>query len=186
MNSLEEAPGCKSLQTYYAPEVEERLVSLVWHHPEHLARVLQQLDPEVHFVQPHIRHILEAVRISYSELGECDWTTVVQVLREQKMLEEVGNLELLDQVWRHEGCMSFLDYYIELLQDYAIQRGIDPHQPVFRFTGGRIQIKPNRSKSREGQPDYVGAGRVCGNNYQVRGWTEPDGLILNLKLYPKT
>jgi replicative DNA helicase len=86
------------LRTYYAPEVEERPVSLCWHEPARLAEVLRRLDPSTHFVQPHLRHILEAIRIGYTELGAVDWCTVVQVLRERRLLEECGDLQLLDEV----------------------------------------------------------------------------------------
>ena len=120
----------------------------------------------------------------YQELGVGDWAAVIQVLREQNLLEEVGGLVLLDEVWRREGLPSALDFYIELLRDYAIQRGINPYEPVFHFTGGRVQLEPNRAWHRAGDPEYVGAARVAGLFYRARGWGQSDHKV-EVKLYPR-
>jgi hypothetical protein len=173
------------LRTYYAPEVETALVSLVWRHPEYLEPVLRELDPETHFVQPHCRHILKAVQLVFTQLGATDWSSIVQALREQKLLEETGNLVLLDEVFTYDACGSLLNYYIDLLKDYAKQRKADPTQPVYRFTGGRIQLQTNPHWGDEGDPDYFGVGFVAGKKYNVKGWvSRPEDKSAELKLYP--
>src|SRR5215470_7020464 len=123
-----QSPKTEKLRTYYAPEVEERLVSICWHEPARLAEVLRRLEPSTHFVQPHLRHILEAIEISYRELGAVDWCTVLQVLSEQHLLEEVGGRQLLDELWRNPGYVSLFNYYVDLLTDYAVQRGINAYE----------------------------------------------------------
>jgi hypothetical protein len=172
------------LRTYYAPEVEQALVGLIWQEPKLLERLLRELDPAIHFVQPHLRHILEAIRIGYAQLGAVDWCVVVQILREQKLLEQVGELQTLDELWRNPGYSALFDYYINLLKSYAEQRGTNPHEPVFRFTGGRVQLERNRAWHRQGDPEYIGAARVAGLDYRVRGWERSNHRI-DVKLYPR-
>ena len=99
------------LRTYYAPEVEQALVGLIWQEPKLLERLLRELDPAIHFVQPHLRHILEAIRIGYAQLGAVDWCVVVQILREQKLLEQVGELQTLDELWRNPGYSALFDVH---------------------------------------------------------------------------
>jgi hypothetical protein len=87
--------------------------------------------------------------------------------------------------YRAPGYASLFDYYIKLLRDYAAQRGINAYEPVNRFTGGTIQLEANKCWKRIGDPDVVGAGRVAGCSYRVRGWKrDPDGKT-ELKLYPR-
>ena len=173
------------LRTYYAPEVEVALVSFLWRHPEHLGQVLRELDLNLHFVQWHCRRILEAIAIVYSDLGAVDWPFVVQALREQHLLDAVGNLQLVDEVYRYDACGSLFFEYIALLKSYAQQRATDPTQPLIRFTGGSGQLQWNRNKKRETDPDCIGPVRVRGHAYTVRGWVAEGGLLLNLKFYPQ-
>src|SRR5258708_21850869 len=119
-----------------APEVEEALTSLVWHYPQHLGELLRHLDPETHFAVPAMRWMIEAIGIGYRELACVDFCTIVQILREMGKLEECGGRPVLLTIYMyrdHFECL--LDYYIELLKDYATQRSVDPYRPVKYFTG---------------------------------------------------
>src|ERR1700756_1058313 len=83
----------------FAPEIENAFMGLVWRQPDRLADVKRQLDPAIHFIQPHLRWILEAIDLAYRELGTVDFASVIQVLRELGRFEDVGGLEGAKDVW---------------------------------------------------------------------------------------
>lgn len=170
------------LRTYYAPEVECALVSLCWHKPELLARVLRKLDPEIHFTELNCRMLLYAINTLYSELGETDWSSVIDCLRQQEKLFGQEHLVELEAIFSlaqgyDRASSGLLDYYIELLGDYASLRRPSPHAkpPVLRFSGGRALLKPNKAK-RPGsnEPDFKGLGIVAGNPISLSLWVETD------------
>jgi hypothetical protein len=121
----------------WGPELEEALTSLCWNQPEpYLAETLREIDPETHFVQWHCRHILEAVRLCYCELGATDWHTIVVCLAEMGLLKEVGDKQRLDEIYRNPGYGSLHAWYIATLKAIAEQRSTDPTMPLYFFTGG--------------------------------------------------
>ena len=173
-----------NLETYYSPEVEEALVTLCWHKPELLPKVLRSLAPPVHIMQEHLRFILEALQLSQDQLGAADFATVVQVLREDGRLPACGELQGLDALYsRNYGYESLLDYYIELLKLYASKRTERSPEPVVIFDGGKGTICLNKSKVGETGPDYIGAFLVRGRKYKFLGWTSQDRQSVRCSLY---
>src|ERR1700757_5192333 len=57
----------------YAPEIEAAMLGILWRQPERLAVIKRELDPTVHFVQPALRYLLEAIDLAYRELGAVDF-----------------------------------------------------------------------------------------------------------------
>jgi hypothetical protein len=180
----------------WAPEIEVATVSAIWHEPVHCAEFLRVCDPAIHLTQPHLRIILEAIRLAYSELNATDWATVVEVVRELGQFDEVGGLEGLnavysaielnpDPVFRQRVTDPIFKYHVKLLQEYAKHREMDPPQPVTRFSGGRGKAWRNKVKRHANDPDHTGEAIVRGVRYLVRVKVEPGGDIINFWLEPK-
>lgn len=171
------------LQNYYAPEVEEALVTLVWHKPEHLARVLRELDPEVHLTQFNLRLLLGAISDCYREAGSVDWALVIEWFKDFKKLDDVGGKEALNSLYTNYGYESLLDFYLVLLKDFASHREFMPGQHPAIWSGGKAQLVPNKTKSRDFQPDFVGPALIAGKSYRVLAKAEPG--VLTLRFYPQ-
>lgn len=172
------------LDTYYSPEVEEALVTLVWHKPELLGAVLAQIDPPVHIMQDHLRFILEAVQLSQDMFGATDFATVVRALREEKRFEACGELIGLDAIFnRNYGYESLLGYYIELLKIYATKRAERNPAQVVIFSGGKGTIHLNKDKESDKAPDYIGDFFIRGRKYKLVGWTGHDHQSISCSLY---
>ena len=180
----------------FALEIEVATVSTIWLEPERCAEFLRVCDPLVHLTQPHLRIILEAVQIAYAELNAADWATVVEVVRELGAFEEVGGLEGLNTVYsatepspnpvfRERVSNPIFDHHIELLQEYARTRQMDPPRPVARFSGGRGTARINKASHRPANPEYLGDAIVRGIQYVVRVDVSSDGTFLNFRLEPK-
>lgn len=175
--------------TFCAPEIERSIVALCWHHPEFVDFVHLSLDPEIHFLDPALRIVLEMVTVVYWEIGAVDWASVVHAVREVDAIEEVGGLEGLNAVFTDdnhfpEGYQDpepFVEEYIRLLRDYAEQRQVDPYKTVSRFTGGNGRIVPNKRAHSETDPSDIGEARIRGHRYKIRGWRDGDGL--SIKFY---
>lgn len=173
-----------NLDLYYSPEVEEALVTLCWHKPELLPRVLRQINPSVHIMQEHLRFILEAVQLSQDLLNATDFATVVQALKEDGRFEACGELVGLDAIYsRNWGYESLLDYYIELLKLYATKRERrDPTPPVI-FSGGKGTIHfKEKSDPLSKESDGDGLALIRGRKYRIVVWkdhTDPDEVHLS-------
>jgi DnaB helicase-like protein len=176
-----------SLKTYYAPEIEQALVSLVWQQPDLLGQLLQKLDPNVHISQPHLRILLETISYCYSQFNDCDWSSVIEALRQFQKLDECGGKVLLDQIYKNPGCKSLLGWYIEILIDYASYRVEDPPRPSTYFSGGKGKLWANKGKLKS-SCDVVGQARLAGKPYSLRGWSATDPLaqkFIDLRFYPQ-
>jgi hypothetical protein len=180
----------------FAPEIETALIAIAWRQPARLALVKRELDPAIHFFQPHLRWLLEAIDLAHRELGTADFASVIQVLRELGRLEDAGGLPgvnavyeagefLASLIWRPEQTETLFALYLELLKTYAINRAADPPRPVYQFTGGKGTLEINKRRQKESDPDYLGEARVCGRSYLVRAWLTNDDSFLNFQLEPK-
>lgn len=180
-----------NLDTYYSPEVEEALVTLVWHKPELLPYVLRQISPPVHIFQEHLRFILEAIQLSQDLLNATDFATVVQALREDGHFEACGELVGLDAIYgrswdsviQADNAKPILDYYIELLKLYASKREERNPSYIVVFSGGKGTINFNKAKTGEKEPDYVGTALIRGRKYKVAAWTTKDQESIHCYFY---
>lgn len=166
----------------YSPEIETATASMLWHHPDWLAQFLREHDPDVVFFQPHVRRIVQAINIAYSELGLADWPDVVQVIRELGAYEEVGGLDGLSALYAAVVPTEFdrrcFGHYCDMLKRYAIAR---EHQVrLYRFVRGDFLLEPNRLKRGPNGPDYVGTGRFGGRLYRVAGFAHTQGIRLSI------
>jgi hypothetical protein len=184
----------------YAPEIETNTVSILWHEPDRLADFLRLVDPQTHFVQPHLRIILEAINIAWGELASADFATVAQVIRELGKMEECGGLEGLNQVYsagepiratnaedaailRKQVDVILADY-VRMLQAYAENRAIDPARPIYPLTGGRGRAIRNKLKRFSGQPDFIGEATIAGKKYKMRLDVSADGNEAQFRFNP--
>jgi hypothetical protein len=169
----------------FSGEIEQAFVKSLWHTPSRLEGALAQIDPQVHLTQPHLRLILEAIRISVGEIGDADWVTVISILREQNALEDCGGLDGLNSLWDYDGFTThdqIFGEYIRLLKEYASARR--ERVPVFPFTGGKGTLELNKAKRRETDCDYLGQIRVLGRPYTARAWIAPAATFINLTFTP--
>jgi hypothetical protein len=180
----------------FAPEIEAQLVSICWHDPDRIGTVLKELDPQVHLTQPHLRHILEACSLAYRQLGCLDFPVIVQVLREECRLQDCGGLEGLNQVYllaehayQEPGHKQALfDHYLGMLKTYAVNRSVEPPRPVYRFIGGDGELRPNKNKRHDSEPDFLGEAKITGRFFRLEGHKTRDRFNLNflkIKFLPK-
>jgi hypothetical protein len=162
---------------YFAPEIEEALVSFAWHEPERLASVYRELDPALHITQPHLRWLLEAIDLTYRDLGCVNFEVVIQALRETGHLEDCGGLDGASHVYGLEEFgrddaernQKIFKHYLSMLKTYAVHRAGDPHS-VTRFTNGELYLSVNKTKTKDSDPDLVGHGNVAGRSYKAAAW----------------
>lgn len=174
----------------FAPEIEAQLVSICWHDPHRIPIALKELDPGIHITQPHLRHILEALAIAYSELGVLDFACIVQILRELGQLAECGGLLGLNSVYvlAEHGYRDqvFFDHYLTMLKEYALHRKNLNRGPVNRFTDLKGTFYANKAKRFASDPDFVGEARGLGRPYSAQAWTALDGQSVNFRLTRKS
>lgn len=177
---------------YFAAEIEEALVSIIWHEPERCAIFKRDCDPEIHLSQPRLRIILEAIDLGFRELGCVAFPIVVQVVREFGRLEDCGGLEGLSKIFclaqfreSRENTEAIFSHYLEMLKTYALHRQMDPPRPIYRFTGGRGTVYRNKVKRKPTDPDFTGEAIVYGRAYGVRGEMALDAEAINFRFEPK-
>jgi hypothetical protein len=151
------------------------------------------LDPDIHFLDPALRIVLEMLSVVYWQIGALDWASVIQALREVNEIEACGGLEGLNEIYTDGGhypegrlpqfAEAFVREYIQLLYDYANQRESDPTKPVYRFTGGKGKLRLNKLARCDSDPSDVGEALICGRRYKILGWC--DGNELVIKFYPE-
>src|ERR1700747_2319123 len=152
MNDTEPPPSF-----LFAHEIETSMIALVWHALDYVAAIKRELDPMLHFTQPHLRHLLEAIELSYRELGVADFASVVQILRELGQFEACGGLLGINAIFEQsrygfsspEAEKEVFDHYLEMLKTYAVNRNMDPPQKVYRFTGGKGTLSCNKTTHKD-------------------------------------
>jgi hypothetical protein len=154
-----------SATLHWAVEIERSLLAILWWLPEFIGLVRRELDPSIHFTLPCHRHILEAISIAYSEIGDVTWETVVQAILEMPgAFDECGGKEGLNEVFTDEGHYPFgprnpepiVAEYIRVLKNCAIQRGIDPTKPVLHYTVARGILQLNKLATKPEHPTITG------------------------------
>jgi hypothetical protein len=171
---------------HFAPEIEQSLVSLCFYAPERIAVLKRQLDLGLHFTRPELRFILQAIELAWGELGERDFVSVIQTLRELGHLEDCGGAPGVNQVFEEyrygfsseQALEQIFTHYIEMLKAYALGR--QTAQPVFRFNRGDIILLPNKLKRSPASPDFVGEGKVAGRCYRAAEWINSAGHCVSL------
>jgi hypothetical protein len=181
---------------HFAPEIEQSLVSLCFYAPERIAVLKRELDPQVHFTRPELRHILEAIELAYGELGASDFASVIQTLRELSRLEDCGGAPGVNQVFEEyrygfsseQAQEQIFAHYIEMLKAYAFARSNQPKVNVYRFLRGDITLVKNKTRQSDRAPDWIGEGKVAGRTYRASAFSNQDKngqSVLAISLCPK-
>lgn len=170
-------------------EIEEAVVAIIWQQPQRCAEFLRDFDPGVHLTQPRLRIILEAINLSYGDLGCTDFATVAATVRELGQFEECGGLDGLNSVYAATEISPVTDpifaHYCQMLTLYAEQRGFDPTRPVFRFTGGRGTAHRIKGPRKRAGADFSGVCYVRGTKYRVDVEIGSESQFLNFRLVPE-
>jgi hypothetical protein len=189
------APPASIPSFLFSPEIETALIGLLWREPDRISIVKRELDPALHFVQPHCRWLLEAIDLAYRELATVDFACVIEVLRELGRLEDVGGLEganelwnagefLNSPVWQAMGKTDALfAEYLRMIKQYAVNRGEQPPRPTYLFIGGKGTLLLD--KARVKADHYTGEVSVAGRWYSVRAEVGSEGEFINLRFEPK-
>jgi hypothetical protein len=181
---------------FFAPEIESGLIGLVWREPDRLGTLKRELDPALHFLQPHCRWLLEAIDLAYRELGTADFACVIQVLRELSRLEDVGGLEGANEIykmaefvdspaWNQKLSDRLFTHHLESLKTYAINRQEQPPRSTYLFRSGKATLVPNKVKRSQNSADFIGEAWICGRWYVVGASLALDGSFLNFRFEPK-
>jgi DnaB-like helicase N terminal domain len=175
---------------HFAPEYEQSLVSLCFYAPERIAVLKRELDPQVHFTRPELRHILEAIELAYGELGERDFAPVIQTLRELGHLEDCGGPSAVNAIFEEyrygfsspQAQEEIFNHYLDMLKRYALARSNNTN--VLFFNRGDLLLSPNKAKQNPRSPDYIGNGKVAGKPYSATAYQSKDGNLC-VSLLPK-
>jgi hypothetical protein len=174
---------------YWSKEIEESLVSVLWHKPEHMATFLQQCNPALHLSQPNCQMICEAINLSYADHGNATWANVLQTIREMGRLEDCGGTDGLNRIYSlhevTENTEAILKDYIKSVKQYAINRSETPPKGTLLFTGGR-GVATLQPRQRDGTDVYSGPAMIRGFRYQMWVSVPADGRTLNCKFTPTT
>jgi len=140
---------------------------------------------------------LGAINLVFSELATTDFPTVLDCLAQQHKHyspeQKAAISEIFALAQQHaRASKDLVDYYIELLKDYALLRGpLSPTQkpPILRFSGGTALLKDNFYKKRSGSldPDFIGPAQIEGKRFQVSLWITKDVFdktVLQLRFKP--
>lgn len=175
---------------YFSPEIEDGLLSLLWHKPERMADFLRECDPRVHLLQVHCQILTEAINLSYANHGNATWANAVQAVREMGRMDEMGGLQGLNRIYSiHEPTEHsnvFIDDYIKSLKEYANNRAQVPSQGTFLSTGGVGTLDRNKCKKYEWQPDFIGEMKVRGFRYRASMEVARNGDFVNIRCKPIT
>jgi hypothetical protein len=181
---------------HFAPEIEQSLLSLCFYAPERIAVLKRELDPQVHFSRPELRHILEAIDLAYRELGMSDFASVIQTLRELGRLEDCGGPSGVNAIFEEyrygfsseQALEEIFAHYIEMLKAYACARSNQPPINVYRFLRGDITLVKNKTRANDRSPHWIGEGKVAGRTYRVSAFSNQDKngqSVLAISLCPK-
>src|SRR5262245_13041968 len=174
---------------YFAPEIEYSIVCMLWHEPDRCGTFFRELDPQIHLTQPKLRFIVEAIDLSYRELGTTDFAIVADTLHELGKLEECGGKEGLLEVFNavfhrapRETNNEIFPHYIEMLKGYAIGRA--NKTDVLRFNRGDVFLVKNKTRKSAGSPDLIGSARVAGRHYRAIGFHNKTDDSFSISLIP--
>jgi hypothetical protein len=175
---------------HFAPEIEQSLVSLCFYAPERIAILKRELDLGLHFTRPQLRHILEAIELAYRELGQSDFASVIQTLRELGRLEDCGGPSGVNQIFEEyrygfsspQAQEEIFLHYVDMLKRYAVAR--ESNTNVLFFNRGQLLLCPNKTKASPHSPDYIGKGKVAGKPYCATAYQSRDGNLC-VSLLPK-
>jgi hypothetical protein len=174
---------------FFAPEIEYSIVCMLWHEPDRCGTFYRELDPQIHLTQPKLRFILEAIDLSYRELGTTDFAIVADTVRELGRLDECGGKEGLLEVFNavfHRATRETNDaiflHYVEMLRGYAIGRA--NKTLVFRFNRGDVFLVQNKTRKSVSSPDLIGSARVAGRHYRAIGFHHKSDDSYSIQLIP--
>jgi hypothetical protein len=175
---------------HFAPEIEQSLVSLCFYAPERIGVLKRELDFSLHFTRPELRLILQAIELTYRELGASDFASVIQTLRELKCLEDCGSAAGVNQVFEEyrygfsspQAQQEIFDHYVDMLKRYAVARSSNTN--LLYFNRGELLLTPNKAKTSPRSPDYIGNGKVAGKPYSATAYQSKDGNLC-VSLLPK-
>lgn len=171
----------------FCEEIEESLVSVLWHKPEHMTTFLQQCNPAFHLSQPHCQMLTEAINLSYSDHGNATWANVLQTIREMGRLEDCGGKDGLNRIYSLHEVTEHTDVilkdYIKSVKQYAINRAETPPKGTLLFTGGR-GVATLQQRQTNGFDTYSGPAMIRGFRYQMQIQVPPDGRSLGCKFTP--
>jgi len=175
---------------HFANEIEQSVISILWHEPDRLGGFCREIDPGVHLSQPHLRIILHALDLAYRELNSCDFAIIVQVVGELGLFEEVGGREGLNRVFaihEHRSSRENIDaifaHYVNMLKAYALGRS--NHTPIYRFNRGDICLVQNLNKHGPNSPDLLGQGRIAGRAYRAIGFHQLSNDSYSISFIPE-
>jgi hypothetical protein len=188
-------------------EIEEAVVATIWRQPERCAEFLRDFDPLIHLTQPRLRIILEAIKLSYGDLGCTDFATVTETVRELGYLEEVGGLDGLSalyslagmnepehncpadcprRAWAAQIERPIYAHHLAMLRVFAEARVTTPNEPIFRFTGGRGTAHRVKGSRKRPGADFSGVCYIRGTKYRVDVEIGSESQFLNFRLIPET
>ena len=106
-----------------AIEIEEAVLGAMMVNADSVDQAIEMLNEKCFYTPKH-RFIFEAMQELYAERNQIDMLTVVERLKLKGNLNEVGGPARLAALTQIVGSGANVEYYVRILQQKAIQRGL--------------------------------------------------------------
>lgn len=106
-----------------AIDVEAAVLGAIMVNPDSVDNAIEYLTPKSFYDIKH-RYIYEAILELYAERSPIDMLTTVERLKQKGTLDEIGGPVKLAALTQTVGTGANVEYYVRILQQKAIQRGL--------------------------------------------------------------
>lgn len=106
-----------------AIDIEEAVLGAMMVNTDSVDHAMDLLTPEAFYDRKN-RSIYDAIRDLYNERSPIDMLTVVEKLRQNGALDEVGGPVRIANLTQKVGAGANVEYYVRILQQKAIQRNL--------------------------------------------------------------
>ncbi|BAD04098.1 replicative DNA helicase [Onion yellows phytoplasma OY-M] len=112
-----------SKNTPSSPEAERALLGALLLNPEKIAFTLDMIA-ETDFYSSHHQHIFRAMKTLHETNKQIDYSSVSAILDNEKLLQQIGNIDYLNELSDLMPSTQHIETYIDLIKETALKREI--------------------------------------------------------------
>ncbi|MGL9687552.1 MAG: replicative DNA helicase [Candidatus Phytoplasma sp. TWB_XP] len=112
-----------SKNTPSSPEAERALLGVLFLNPEKIAFTLDMIA-ETDFYSSHHQHIFRAMKTLHETNKQIDYSSVSAILDNEKLLQQIGNIDYLNELSDLMPSTQHIETYIDLIKETALKREI--------------------------------------------------------------